>query len=110
MNKNEKEQESYSSMVNGNAILLSFEGWIKYIEGFTRGLGSSKTVDSMSVLDCVGEILEYMQTFRKQLAALLIHCEECLEQNELLIQENNRLNNLLQEKLESKNGKDLQEL
>ena len=106
MNNTENEQESYSSMVNSNAILLSFEGWIKYIEGFTRGLGSSKTADSASVLDCVGEILEYMQTFRRQLAALLIHCEKCLEQNEVLERENAEL----KKQLECKNGKEVSEL
>ena len=106
MNNTENEQESYSSMVNSNAILLSFEGWIKYIEGFTRGLGSSKTVDSASVLDCVGEILEYMQTFRRQLATLLIHCEKCLEQNEVLERENAEL----KKQLECKNGKEVSEL
>ena len=38
------EKEQYSSMVNHNSMLLSFEGWIKYIEGFSRGLQTTKTV------------------------------------------------------------------
>ena len=109
MNNEEKEQESYSSMVNNNAILLSFEGWIKYIEGFTRGLGSSKSVDSASVLDCVGEILEYMQTFRRQLTALLCHCEGCMEENEVLKRENSELKELLKN-WECQDGEKVSEL
>ena len=27
--------KNYNSMVNTNTMLLSFEGWIKYIEGFS---------------------------------------------------------------------------
>lgn len=99
-NKEDKEQETYSSMVNNNTILLSFEGWIKYIEGFTRGLQTTKTVDAASVMDCVGEILEYMQTLRKNLLTLLTHCEGVMEKNELLEAENNELKGLLEAKLE----------
>lgn len=96
--------DDYSTMVNNNAILLSFEGWVKYVEGFSRGIGSSKTVESSLVLDCVGEILEYMQTLRKKLSALLTHCESILEQNELLQHENQELRNMLQAKLGVKDG------
>lgn len=97
-----KEEENYSTMVNNNAILLSFEGWVKYVEGFSRGIGSSKTVESSLVLDCVGEILEYMQQLRKKLSALLTHCESILEQNELLQHENQELRNMLQKQIEVK--------
>ena len=78
------DQESYSNMVNNNSILLSFEGWIKYVEGFTRGLSTTKTVDASSVLDVVGEILEYMNVLRINLTKLLIYCEKTLENNEKL--------------------------
>lgn len=92
MENREKEiREDYAGLVNNNTILLSFEGWIKYIEGFTRGLSTTKTVDSASVLDCIGEILEYMQQLRGNLFKLLSFCEKTLEQNELLQQENTKL-------------------
>ena len=78
------DQESYSNMVNNNSILLSFEGWIKYVEGFTRGLSTTKTVDASSVFDVVGEILEYMKTLKTNLSKLLIYCENTLEENEKL--------------------------
>lgn len=74
--------EEYSKMVNGNTILLALEGWIKYIEGFTKGLQTTDKVSSNAVLDCVGEILEYMTTFRNQLIQLLLHCESILQENE----------------------------
>jgi hypothetical protein len=78
------EKEQYSSMVNHNTILLSLEGWIKYIEGFTKGLQTTETVNSVAVLDCVGEILEFMTSFKNQLCKLLIHCEQILQENETL--------------------------
>ena len=83
MNK-EIEQEQYSSMVNSNTILLSLEGWIKYIEGFTKGLQTAEMVNSACVLDCVGEILEFMLKFKTNLTKLFIHCEKVLEENEVL--------------------------
>lgn len=82
MNKDSQEIENYSSMVNGNTILLSLEGWIKYIEGFTKGLQTTDKVSSAAVLDCVGEILEYMTTFKTQLISLLFHCEKILQESE----------------------------
>lgn len=80
----EQEKEAYSKMVNGNTILLGLEGWIKYVEGFTQGLKTSEKVYSSAVLDCVGEILEYMVSFRQQLVSLLLHCERILQENEML--------------------------
>lgn len=77
-----KEDEEYSSMVNSNQMLLSFEGWIKYIEGFSRGLQTTKTVDAVTVFDCIGEIMEYMKSLKGQIITLLLHCEECLELEE----------------------------
>lgn len=106
MGKKEQEQENYSSMVNNNAMLLSFEGWIKYIEGFVRGLQATKTVDACTVMDCVGEILEYMTRMRNQLLGLLQHCESILEKNEELEKENKKLK-LLLNGLEDKNGKEV---
>lgn len=111
--KKEKDidQETYSSMVNANSMLLSFEGWVKYIEGFTKGLSSTKQVDSVVVLDCVGEILEYMQQLRGQLYNLLVHCEKTLEKDEQLelkikeLEEQIKL--LLQPKLGEINGKEM---
>lgn len=84
MDKNTEHQEQYCSMVNGNTILLSLEGWIKYIEGFTKGLQTTDKVSSVAVLDCVGEILEYMTQFKGQLLTLFLHCEKVLEENENL--------------------------
>lgn len=78
-----KEENEYSSIVNSNNMLLSFEGWIKYIEGFSRGLQTTKTVDAMTVFDCIGEIMEYMKSLKNQLVTLLIHCEDVLEQEEI---------------------------
>lgn len=111
MEKKEKEQESYSSTVNNNTILLSFEGWIKYIEGFIRGISTAKTVEAASVLDCIGEVLEYMQTLRKNLLALLTHCEMTLDRMEKLEEENKllkeQLSSLMVEDKEKKNGKNM---
>ena len=84
MAKKEKEQEEYAAMVNANSMLLSFEGWIKYIEGFTKCLSATEEVKSIIVLDCIGEILEYMQQLRAQLYTLLVHCENVLEKEEQL--------------------------
>ena len=70
-------------MVQSSTMLLSFEGWIKYIEGFSRGLQSTKTVDSSMVFDCICEIMEYMKSIKGQMTDLLIHCESILEQEEI---------------------------
>lgn len=78
-----KEENEYSSIVNSNNMLLSFEGWIKYIEGFSRGLQTTKTVDAMTVFDCIGEIMEYMKSLKNQLVTLLTYCEDVLEQEEI---------------------------
>lgn len=78
-----KEENEYSSIVNSNNMLLSFEGWIKYIEGFSRGLQTTKTVDAMTVFDCIGEIMEYMKSLKNQLVTLLTHCEDVLKQEEI---------------------------
>lgn len=99
----EQEQEEYSSIVNANSMLLSFEGWVKFIEGFTKGISSTKTVESVVVLDCIGEILEYMTQLRGQLYNLLIHCEKVLEEDENLKIENEKLNKLIGSKIEEKN-------
>ena len=107
MKKEKEQKEEYASIVNNNAILLSFEGWVKYVEGFTRGISSNKTVEAKLVLDCIGEILEYMQTLRKNLSALLNHCESVLEKQEILEEENNKLKELIQAKLEDKSGKNM---
>ena len=100
----ENTQESYASMVNNNALLLSFEGWIKYVEGFTRGLQASKTVETITVMETVGEIMEYMQVVRQKLFALLQYCESVLEKNELLEEENKELKRLLEDKKKKKEG------
>jgi hypothetical protein len=103
MGKGKKEEdkistEDYSSLVNGSELLLTFEGWIKYVEGFTRGLQTTDKVNSAAVLDCVGEILEYMISLRGKLYSLLLHCETILQDNEDM--------KLLADK-ESSDGKDL---
>lgn len=78
----EKSNEELNSIVQSSSMLLSFEGWIKYIEGFSRGLQTTKTVDAITVFDCVGEIMEYMKTLKTQIFDLLMHCEEVLEDAE----------------------------
>lgn len=75
--------EEHNSMVNTNTMLLSFEGWIKYIEGFSRGLQTTKTVDAGMVFDCVGEIMEYMKQLKGQICQLLMYCEQQLIDAEL---------------------------
>ena len=85
------QQEEYAGMVNSNTILLSFEGWIKYIEGFVRGLQTTEKVNSDVVMDCVGEILEYMTQLRIQVQNILVHCEKVLTENEDLLLENKEL-------------------
>jgi len=79
----ENNKEEYNSMVNTNTMLLSFEGWIKYIEGFSRGLQTTKTVDAVSVLECVGEIMEFMKQLKGQIVDILVHCENVLEKEDL---------------------------
>ena len=79
----EKQQETeLTNMVQSSAMLLTFEGWIKYIEGFSRGLQTTKTVDATQVFDCVGEIMEYMKKLKGQIVDLFVHCEEVLEKEE----------------------------
>ena len=95
----ETQQEAYSSMVNHNTILLSFEGWIKYIEGFCRGLQTTKTVDAAQVLDCVGEIMEYMKTLRLDILDILQHCENVLDKDEQLEEEIKQLKQQIDTKL-----------
>ena len=85
------QQEEYAGMVNSNTILLSFEGWIKYIEGFVRGIQTTEKVNSEVVMDCVGEILEYMTQLRTQVQNILVHCEKVLTENEDLLLENKEL-------------------
>lgn len=96
MDKEKSNIEEYSKMVNGNTILLRLEGWIKYIEGFTKGLETTDKVSSMAVLNCVGEILEYMTSFKTELITLLLYCEGILEENE-------KLKNEAEKKLEESN-------
>lgn len=105
MGEETNQQEEYSSMVNSNSILLSFEGWIKYIEGFVRGLQTTEKVNSNVVMDCVGEILEFMTQIRLQIQQILIHCEGILEENETLREENKSLKAMLERPLiEGKKG------
>ena len=81
----EKQQETeLTNMVQSSAMLLTFEGWIKYIEGFSRGLQTTKTVDATQVFDCVGEIMEYMKQLKGQIVDLFVHCEEVLEKEEVV--------------------------
>lgn len=101
MDKEKSNIEEYSKMVNGNTILLRLEGWIKYIEGFTKGLETTDKVSSMAVLNCVGEILEYMTSFKTELITLLLYCEGILEENE-------KLKNEAEKKLEIEVKKELE--
>jgi len=112
----EKEQD-INSMVQSSTMLLSFEGWIKYIEGFSRGLQTTKTVDAAQVFDCVAEIMEYMKTLKGQIMDLLMYCESVLEKEDVcnsnissfeeqvkeLIEENKELS-IKNEKLETENA------
>ena len=107
MVKKIEELEENSSMSNNNDILRSFGEWIRYIEGFTRGIGSAKTVEASQVLDCVGEVLEFMKVFKNNLISLLTYCEQILIKNEELEKENKELKKQLTKKLEDKNGKNM---
>ena len=80
----ENKNEEYSKMVLNNTILLSLEGWIKYVEGFTKGLQTTDKVRSSAVLDCVGEILEYMTQFKVDILKLFNYCEHILTENQQL--------------------------
>lgn len=84
MKKNNNTNES--NILFENSILLSLECWTKYVEGFTKGLQTSEKVNSASVLDCIGEVLEFMTSFKKQLLDLFTYCESILEENEKLKQ------------------------
>lgn len=81
MKKNSTDE---SNILFSNNILLLLECWTKYIEGFTKGLQTSEKVNSASVLDCIGEVLEFMTSFKKQLLDLFTYCESILEENEKL--------------------------
>ena len=86
MRKEKKETEKLqdSSVILNNDMLLSLEGWLKYIEGFTKGIQSAEKVNSSLVLDCIGEILDYMVKLKMDLRCLLVYCEEILKENEEL--------------------------
>ena len=83
----DNKNEEYSKMVFSNTILLSLEGWIKYVEGFTKGLQTTDKVRSSAVLDCVGEILEYMTQFKVDIVKLFNYCEHILTENQELKEE-----------------------
>ena len=102
----ENEQESYASIVNGNTILLSFNEWLKYIEGLTKGIGAAKSVDPSLVLDCIGEVMEYMRTLKINIFILFQHCEQIMAKNELLEKENDELRQMLKEKIIKKEETD----
>lgn len=76
-------QTDYNAIMS-NEMLLSLEGWLKYMEGFTKGIGSSEKVSSSLVLECITEVLEYMTVLKKDLRVLLFHCEGILRENEQL--------------------------
>lgn len=84
-------QEVYAEMVNHNTILLKFGGWIQYVEGLARGLEAAKSVDPASVLECVGEIMEYMKTLKTDIMDILTYCEHVLEKEEQLDELNKKL-------------------
>lgn len=77
-------KEEESKVINGNVILLSFEGFIKYIEGLNRGIQAASSVNSQVVTECIGEVLEYLTTSKNDIKALLLACEEVLKENETL--------------------------
>ena len=89
MKEKEKGKEGLqdSSIILNNEMLLSLEGWLKYIEGFTKGIQSAEKVNSSLVLDCIGEILDYMVKLKVDLRSLLIYCEKILVENEELKKE-----------------------
>lgn len=93
----QKQEEQESNVINSNMILLSFEGWIKFITGFIRGIQSTPTVNSSVVMDCVGEVLEYMVKTKKDITKVLEYCETVLEDNEKLQQENTELRQSLEQ-------------
>lgn len=112
MDKEKEKQsiEDYSSIVKSNSILLSLDCWGKYIEGFVKGLQSSDKVNTSCVLDCIGEILEFMNSFKPKLSKLFDHCENILEENKQLKEKLKSYETEILLIEEKDNGQDLQEL
>lgn len=75
-------KETESKAINGNSLLLSLEGFIKYIEGLNKGIQSAASVNPQVVTECIGEVLEYMVIMKKDLRAVLLTCEDILNHNE----------------------------
>lgn len=80
-------EETEVKVITGEEIILSFEQWLKFIEGFLRGIESSSTLSSAVVLDCIGEIMEYMRNAKCSVSQLFSHCEAVLRDNESLTTE-----------------------
>lgn len=99
------EEINYSNMVYNNSILLSLDCWIKFIEGFVRGLQSTEKVNTSSVLDCIGEILEFINSFKTTLVDLLNHCESILQENNDLRDKLKKYESIINE--EELDGKDM---
>ena len=81
------ENEIEVKVITGEEIILSFEQWLKFIEGFLKGIESSSTLSSPVVLDCIGEIMEYMRNAKCSISQLFSHCEQVLQENDKLQEE-----------------------
>lgn len=78
------DKEKESKAINGNSLLLSLEGFIKYIEGLNKGIQAAASVNPQIVTECIGEVLEYMVVMKNDLKSVLLVCEDILEQDETL--------------------------
>lgn len=94
--------EEESKAINGNNLLLSLEGFIKYIEGLNKGIQAAASVNPQIVTDCIGEVLEYLVTAKNQFKTVLLACEEVLTENENL-KEKLQQQSVTIEKLEQEN-------
>lgn len=83
MDKNSITEEE-SKAINGNSLLLSLEGFIKFVEGLNRGIQSASSINPQIVLESIGEVLEYLVTTKTHLRILLTAFDGILEQKEQL--------------------------
>ena len=81
-------------------MLDKFNGWIKYIEGFMKGIEASKEVKIETFNTCINEIFEGMTQTRNELNAILEHCNDILIKEEELTSLLNQTENDLKLKTE----------
>lgn len=92
----EEKEIKYDNTILENPILLQFEGFIKFISGFLRGIESVEKVNSSVVVDCMGEMLEFLNSSKEDIMKLFKHCETVLAENESLLEEVKQLHEKLE--------------